>query len=88
MIDALEPALDSLSKSLEDAASHARQGAEETAFMLKANAGRAAYVNSNQLKGHTDPGAEAVARVFECLARTEALVDEEPTETLADCSTT
>lgn len=74
MIDALEPALEVLEQGLEDAASLARKGAEDTAFMLKAKAGRAAYVNAAQLKGNTDPGAEAVARVFERLARSNAQV--------------
>jgi dihydroxyacetone kinase len=36
--------------------------------MSKANAGRASYVNARQLVGHADPGAEAVARLFEHLA--------------------
>jgi len=35
--------------------------------MLKANAGRASYINAQQLEGHIDPGAEAVARIFEHL---------------------
>lgn len=73
MIDALEPALEALGQSLEEAASRARQGAEETAFILKAKAGRAAYVNSSQLKGHTDPGAEAIARVFERLVKSKEM---------------
>lgn len=73
MIDALEPALDGLEENLDQAAASARKGAETTAFMLKANAGRAAYVNATQLKGHTDPGAEAVARVFERLAKAVVL---------------
>jgi len=30
--------------------------------------GRAAYVSAAMLEGHNDPGAEAVARVFEHLA--------------------
>ena len=36
--------------------------------MSKANAGRASYVNAKHLVGHADPGAEAVARLFEHLA--------------------
>jgi len=74
MIDALEPALEGLGEGFEDAATRARQVAEDTAFMLKANAGRAAYVNATQLKGHTDPGAEAVARVFERLLKFKEMV--------------
>jgi dihydroxyacetone kinase len=68
MIDALAPALDSLEKGVAAAAKAARQGATLTATMLKAKAGRASYINSKQLEGHVDPGAEAVARLFEHLA--------------------
>lgn len=68
MIDALEPALEQLQHGIPAAASAARAGANRTAEMLQANAGRAAYVNAEQLKGHVDPGAEAVARLFEHLA--------------------
>jgi dihydroxyacetone kinase len=68
MIDALEPALDSLIYGIEDAAVAARKGANLTSTMLKAGAGRASYVSADQLSGHIDPGAEAVARLFECLA--------------------
>ncbi|MEO0922763.1 MAG: DAK2 domain-containing protein, partial [Pseudomonadota bacterium] len=68
MVDALEPALKHLHDGIEAAASAARAGADKTAAMLKANAGRASYINAEQLKGHVDPGAEAVARLFEHLA--------------------
>ncbi|MEM7719189.1 MAG: dihydroxyacetone kinase subunit DhaK [Pseudomonadota bacterium] len=68
MIDALEPALDQLQHGVYAAASAAREGANRTANMLQAKAGRASYINAEQLKGHTDPGAEAVARLFEHLA--------------------
>jgi ATP-dependent dihydroxyacetone kinase len=64
MIDALSPALDALSISLEAASTAARQGADTTAKMLKAKAGRASYVSENHLAGHNDPGAEAVAVLF------------------------
>ncbi|MEN3793147.1 dihydroxyacetone kinase subunit DhaK [Fulvimarina sp. MAC3] len=69
MIDALEPAIDSLLKggSVEEAAKAAREGADETAEMGRAGAGRSAYVRSEELKGHKDPGAEAVAIAFEAL---------------------
>jgi len=33
-----------------------------------AKAGRATYINAEQLEGHVDPSAEAVARLFEHLA--------------------
>ncbi|CAD0187260.1 Dihydroxyacetone kinase [Ruegeria sp. THAF57] len=68
MIDALKPALDKLEGGLPDAAVAARAGADKTATMLRARAGRASYINAEQLRGHVDPGAEAVARLFERLA--------------------
>ncbi len=68
MIDALKPALDKLESGLPDAAVAARAGADKTATMLRARAGRASYINAEQLRGHVDPGAEAVARLFERLA--------------------
>jgi len=67
MIDALSPALDALPHGRAEAAKAARGGAEATAAIHRAKAGRAAYVPSENLKGHNDPGAEAVARVFEAL---------------------
>jgi dihydroxyacetone kinase len=67
MVDALHPALDALEESLHLAAKAARAGADHTATLTKANAGRASYINAQQLEGHTDPGAEAVARLFEHL---------------------
>lgn len=69
MIDALSPALDALPEGLKAAAQAARAGADVTAGIHRAKAGRAAYVPSENLKGHNDPGAEAVALVFEGLAR-------------------
>jgi ATP-dependent dihydroxyacetone kinase len=71
MIDALLPALEALATNLEAAASAARAGADTTAKMLKAKAGRASYVSENHLSGHNDPGAEAVAILFEELFQTE-----------------
>jgi dihydroxyacetone kinase len=67
MVDALHPALEALSAGWDKAAEAARAGADHTATLVKANAGRAAYINAQQLEGHTDPGAEAVARLFEHL---------------------
>lgn len=67
MVDALHPALEALESSMEDAARAARAGAEHTATIVKAKAGRASYINAQQLEGHIDPGAEAVARLFEHL---------------------
>lgn len=68
MIDALAPALGAMDQGIVAAARAARAGAERTAAMDKANAGRAAYLSARQLVGHNDPGAEAVARLFERLA--------------------
>lgn len=67
MVDALHPALEALEDNLRLAAKAARAGADHTATLTKANAGRATYINARQLEGHTDPGAEAVARLFEHL---------------------
>ena len=69
MIDALGPALSALPQGLDAAASAARDGAQKTAAMGRANAGRASYVPEENLIGHVDPGAEAVARLFEGLAK-------------------
>lgn len=68
MVDALSPALDVLEKGVGSAAAAARAGADLTATLTKAKAGRATYINARQLEGHADPGAEAVARLFEHLA--------------------
>ncbi|MEP2785041.1 MAG: dihydroxyacetone kinase subunit DhaK [Pseudoruegeria sp.] len=68
MVDALLPALDALNEGLPSAAAAARKGAEYTATLTSAKAGRASYINAEQLDGHIDPGAEAVARLFEHLA--------------------
>ena len=69
MIDALLPALDALKDGLKEAAFAARKGADYTATLTTAKAGRATYINAEQLQGHVDPGAEAVARLFEALAK-------------------
>lgn len=68
MIDALQPALEVLDQGIVAASLAARRGADHTATLTKAKAGRAAYVNAETLTGHIDPGAEAVARLFEALA--------------------
>jgi len=67
MIDALLPALTALPSGLEAAAIAAREGADLTATITKAKAGRASYISEDKLAGHNDPGAEAVARLFEHL---------------------
>jgi dihydroxyacetone kinase len=72
MIDALAPALDALADGLPAAAAAARAGADATAKISKAGAGRASYIAAENLIGHNDPGAEAVARLFEHLASTRS----------------
>lgn len=68
MIDALAPALDALPQGLSAAAAAARDGADATASITQARAGRATYIAAENLAGHNDPGAEAVALLFEKLA--------------------
>lgn len=68
MLDALIPAIGALrSGGVAAAADAARAGADATAAMEKAGAGRAAYVGAQHLRGVVDPGAEAVAIVFASL---------------------
>ena len=68
MLDALVPALDRLaSEGIEAAASAARAGAEATAAMTRARAGRAAYLAAQTLDGVPDPGAIAVMLAFEAV---------------------
>lgn len=67
MIDALKPALDALPNGVAAACSAAREGADLTATILQAKAGRASYISADRLAGHNDPGAEAVAKLLEGL---------------------
>ncbi|HDR2890138.1 TPA: dihydroxyacetone kinase subunit DhaK [Enterobacter asburiae] len=68
LIDALQPALEALQKGdLHAAARAAKEGAEATAKMEKAGAGRSSYVNKENLDGVMDPGAVAVAEVFKAM---------------------
>lgn len=70
LIDALQPALEALrDHGLAEAITAAQQGADSTATMQKAKAGRASYVNSDNLNGVPDPGAVAVAEVFAVFAK-------------------
>ncbi|MNV48043.1 Dihydroxyacetone kinase [compost metagenome] len=70
LIDALQPALEALQTGdIQAAAQAAKQGAEATASMQKAGAGRSSYVNKENLEGVTDPGAVAVAEVFAVMAQ-------------------
>jgi len=68
MIDALFPALEGLHLGPDAAARAAREGADATARITRARAGRASYLAEESLAGHNDPGAEAVARLFEDLS--------------------
>ncbi len=67
MIDALEPALEKLDRGISEAAKAARAGADKTSAIGQARAGRSAYVPVGNLLGNNDPGAEAVALLFEAL---------------------
>lgn len=67
MIDALEPAIEALAQAGEVplAALAARSGADATARMAKAQAGRSQYIAAGALDGIPDPGAVAVAEAFD-----------------------
>jgi dihydroxyacetone kinase len=69
MIDALAPALSALPDGFAAAAMAARRGADHTATITHAKAGRAAYVSERHLIGNNDPGAEAVALLFQAIAQ-------------------
>ncbi|WP_028023767.1 dihydroxyacetone kinase subunit DhaK [Enterovibrio calviensis] len=70
MIDALYPAFNAWAEQgLESGTNAAREGAESTSTMLKANAGRSSYLNSDSLNGTKDPGAYAVECVFASLTK-------------------
>lgn len=70
LIDALQPALEALrDRGLAAAIDAAKKGAESTATMQKAGAGRSSYVNSENLEGVTDPGAVAIAEVFTAIGK-------------------
>ena len=70
LVDAMLPALEALPRGLPAAAQAAREGADATAAIPHARAGRASYLSAESLAGHNDPGAEAVARLFERLQAT------------------
>ena len=67
MLDALVPAAAALPRGIAAAAAAARSGADGTATMTHAGAGRSSYVPAAALQGTVDPGAEAVARAFAVL---------------------
>jgi dihydroxyacetone kinase len=69
LLDALVPAVDALNGGdLAAAASAARAGAEATARMERAGAGRSSYLSAGDLAGVQDPGAAGVAIAFAALA--------------------
>lgn len=68
MIDALVPALEALPRGVDAAAKAARGGADFTGTIRRAKAGRASYISEERLRDVNDPGAEAVALLFEHLA--------------------
>jgi dihydroxyacetone kinase len=69
MLDALLPGLEALLETgdLRAAADAGRAGAEGTAQIPRAKAGRAAYLSTHSLVGVPDPGAIAIAGMFEAL---------------------
>jgi triose/dihydroxyacetone kinase / FAD-AMP lyase (cyclizing) len=71
LLDALLPAVSALEagEGLAGAAAAARRGADKTATMKSARAGRSSYVPEDALRGVPDPGAVAFAAIFEALAR-------------------
>lgn len=70
MLDALHPAVAALEakEGLRAAAVSARRGADRTSMMTRARAGRSSYVPEDALRGVPDPGAFAIAAIFEALA--------------------
>jgi dihydroxyacetone kinase len=70
MLDAMLPAITSLEArdGIAAAAIAARHGAHRTATMTTARAGRSSYVPETALRGVPDPGAVAIASVFEAVA--------------------
>lgn len=70
MMDALIPAAKSFveNNDLKVAATNAKIGAENTAKMRLASAGRSNYLNAEILEGTPDPGAVAVSVVFDAIS--------------------
>ena len=68
LVFCLLPALDALNTDMSSTAAAARKGADHTATLTTVKAGRASDINTEQLEGHIDPGAESVTRLFEHLA--------------------
>jgi len=70
MLDAVVPAIDVLAGggSLDEAAAAARQGADGTQHVESTAVGRSSYLSKDSLSGVVDPGASAVATIFEAVA--------------------
>ncbi|MBL7405424.1 DAK2 domain-containing protein, partial [Escherichia coli] len=69
LLDALIPAVEALKNGdLAAAAAAARAGAEATAGMERAGAGRSSSLAAGDLAGVQDPGAAGVAAAFAALA--------------------
>jgi dihydroxyacetone kinase len=70
MLDALIPAVETSERGGDwiAAARAAREGADSTAKMTKAQAGRSSYLAATELEGVADPGAVAIAVSFEAVA--------------------
>ena len=69
LIHALMPAVEALrTGGLAAAAAAARRGAEATARMDRAGAGRSSYLAASDLAGVEDPGTAGVAAAFAALA--------------------
>ena len=69
MLDAMVPAAAVLvdTQKVKEAATKAKWGADGTAMMTVASAGRSNYLSEEQLTGTPDPGAIAVSIVLEAL---------------------
>ncbi len=79
MLDALIPAVNKLGGGdIRHATEAALQGADDTAEMGKAKAGRSSYVNSANLIGVKDPGATAIAYAFQAAARVLEMSKQKP----------
>lgn len=69
LLDALIPAVEALKTGdLRAASAAARAGADATARMERAGAGRSSYLATADLAGVQDPGAAGVAEAFAALA--------------------
>ena len=68
MLDALIPAADAFDNGIKAAAAAASAGADSTANMEVALAGRSNYLGEDQLRGTPDPGAKAVSIILCAIA--------------------